>query len=47
MRDQAIESVWLTVESHVREQRGRDEECRRQLLSLEERIRRLECGRDE
>ncbi len=47
MRDQAIESVWLTVESHVREQRGRDAECRRQLLSLEERIRRLESGRDE
>ncbi len=47
MRDQAIESVWLSLESHVREQRGHDSESRRQLLALEERIRRLESGIEE
>lgn len=47
MRDQAIESVWLSLESHVREQRGSDAESRRQLLALEQRVRQLESGREE
>jgi len=44
MRDQAIESIWLSLESHLREQRGRDMEMRRELLALDARIRELESG---
>ena len=44
MRDAAIESVWLTLESHVREDRGRDADLRRQMASIEERLRILESG---
>ena len=42
MRDQAIESVWLSLESHVREQRGAETRMRNQLMELEMRIRELE-----
>lgn len=44
MRDEAIESVWLSLESHMREQRGLDTRMRNQLLELELRIRELEEG---
>lgn len=42
MRDQAIESVWLSLESHMEEEAGREHEIRRQLMALDERVRRLE-----
>lgn len=42
MRDEAIESVWLSLENHMKDQAGRENDIRRQMLSLEERLRRLE-----
>lgn len=42
LRDQAIESVWLSLEGHMKEQSGRENDIRRQMLALEERVRRLE-----
>jgi hypothetical protein len=42
MRDQAIESVWLSLENHMKEQSGREHDIRRQMVALDERIRRLE-----
>jgi len=44
MRDNAIESIWLSLELHLREQRRRDVEVSRQLLALDARIRELEPG---
>jgi hypothetical protein len=44
MRDEAIESVWLSLDSHIREQRGLDTKMRNQLLELEMRVRELEVG---
>jgi hypothetical protein len=42
LRDQAIESVWLSLEGHMKDQAGRDNDFRRQMLALDERVRRLE-----
>ncbi|MBA3973005.1 MAG: hypothetical protein C0504_02155 [Candidatus Solibacter sp.] len=42
LRDQAIESVWLSLESHMKEQSGREHDIRRQMLALDERVRQLE-----
>jgi len=44
LRDQAIEAVWLSLESHVREQRGIETRMTNQLLELEARVRELEAG---
>ena len=42
LRDQAIESVWLSLESHMKEQSWRENDFRRQVAALDERVRRLE-----
>lgn len=42
LRDQAIEAIWLSLENHMSEQAGREGDVRRQMLALDQRIRRLE-----